>query len=257
MTSCGFSGYAFSGGAGRHDWLGQGDANHAAQGAKDVLERAAISGDYVDGDGKEDGPITVTGRRNVSEDIGGNYGAGFYPGGTGDTGGGSAGPTQITEDAKDTPCVDEVPAGVTRDQVNDLAKGIAGTLGSRQDSTGWEWGAFIFRAPDGQLYQSAPFTAGHPDDMNGAIGRVPSGSTIVGYIHTHPIDMLMDQRMVSAADRSFITNLMNAQGNFQVDPNMLVYITTKDLDQMFSSDTYSTFVYDKSRRTATHPGCDL
>ena len=72
------------GGAGWRGWAAQGDPDHAAShGGKDVVLRAALWDD-VDGDGKEDEPITVKGTRNVSEDsyvdIGSNYGAGFYPG---------------------------------------------------------------------------------------------------------------------------------------------------------------------------------
>lgn len=152
--------------------------------------------------------------------------------------------------------MDEVPEGVTRDQVNDLAKGIAGRLGILQDNTNWEWGAFIYRAADGQLYQSVPFTARHHNDMNGATVSLPNGSVILGYIHTHPIDPDMDQRTLSDADRDFISGLLASSGHVTADSKMLAYVTTKD-KAFGNSDTYSTFVYDKSRRTASTPGCDL
>lgn len=56
--------------------------------------------------------------------------------GGGGNGGGT--PSQQTEDADDTPCVNEVPAGVTKDQIKDLAKAAATSLASLQDSTDWE-----------------------------------------------------------------------------------------------------------------------
>jgi len=231
--------------------------SHDPAGSKTSTLRAAID---VDGDGNEDPEIVVTAWRPRSmlpgfNDGDGPAGGGGAPGGAGGTG--TSAPTRITEDADTTPCVNELPAGVDLDHLNDLAKGIATKLGQLQDRDGWEYGSLIFRAPDGQLYQSAPFTARHRDDLNGAQIHVPIGSVIVGYVHTHPIDMIMDQRTFSGPDRAFLARLMSLTGGVTADPNMLVYITTKDQDSDRYSDTYSTFVYDKSERDATDYGCDL
>lgn len=255
------SGIAALSGPGRHG-LGAGldhffaPDSHDPAGGKTSTLRAAID---ADGDGNEDPEIVVTGWRPRTALPGFNGGDG--PTGGGGTLGGAGGtgtsaPTQITEDADDTPCVNELPADTDLDHLNDLAKGIATKLGQLQDRDGWEYGSLIFRAPDGQLYQSEPFTARHRDDVNGAQIHIPNGSVIVGYVHTHPIDSTLDQRTLSDVDRDFINLLLARTGNVTADSNMLAYVTTKDKD-FGNSDTYSTFVYDKSRRTASTPGCDL
>jgi len=99
-----------------------------------------------------------------------------------------------------------------------------------------------------------PFTAGHPDDLIGAILHIPPGAVIVGYVHTHPIDLDEDQRVLSQEDRDFINYLVS---HGRADANMLAYITTKDADSSYHHDAYSTYVYDKSNRNKTSPGCDL
>jgi hypothetical protein len=94
---------------------------------------------------------------------------------------------QQTEDSDDTPCVDELPAGVTDlGHLNDLAKALATHLAALQDVSDWEWAAFIYKGTDGQLYQSEPFTAGHHGDVDGASISLPRGAEVVAYLHTHP-----------------------------------------------------------------------
>lgn len=117
-------------------------------------------------------------------------------------------------------------------------------------------GAVIYKDSNGQLWASAAFTAQQPNSLTGAVIRIPPGSIIVGYIHTHPIDLYEDQRTLSAEDRYFISTLVSAP-NARADPNMLTYIATKDEGSNRYSDAYSTFVYDKSERNSTSPGCDL
>jgi hypothetical protein len=182
-----------------------------------------------------------------------------YPGGGGGGGGGSGqNPNQQTLDANDTPCVDQVPQGVDLDHLNDLAKFSAMHLGNLQDQTGWEWGVFIYRGTDGQLYQSEPFTAQHPNDLNGATVTLPHGVHIVGYVHTHPVDNDMDERNLSDDDRSFISNIIgNGIGSVTVDSNMLAYVSTKDRDMGLYYDNYRAYVYDKSQRNSSAPGCQL
>lgn len=160
---------------------------------------------------------------------------------------------QQTDDADATPCVDEVPAGVDLAHLNDLAKHMGIHLGALQDVSDWEWGAFIYKGSDGQLYQSEPFTAGHHGDMIGASIRLPDGAHVVGYLHSHPEDDTMDERTLSTADREFITGLIGSSNtHFTADTKMLAYIVTKD-----GTSAYHTYVYDKSNRNRTSPGCDL
>lgn len=203
------------------------------------------------------------------------WGRRYYDGGWGWSGGGGGGgggdnsnvndqegaPTynpmdadhQLTEDADDTPCVNQIPAGVDLDHLNDLAKFMGTKLAGLQDSTGWEWGAIIYRGSDGALYQSDPFTAYLHDSITGARITLPAGAHIVGYLHTHPEDPLMDQRTLSPADRGFLNDLTSsAGGSVTADPYIISYVVTAD-----NAVGYHTYVYDKSDRDADHPGCDL
>jgi hypothetical protein len=176
----------------------------------------------------------------------------------GGNGGGSTPSTedaahQQTDDADNTPCVDEVPTGVDLPHLNDLAKHMGSVLANCQDLTDWEWGAFIYQGSDGQLYQSEPFTGGHYDNMEGASITLPPGAHIVAYLHTHPEDSMMDERTLSSADRSFITGLIDSSNDrWSADSKLLAYVVTKD-----ESTSYHTYVYDKSNRNRTSPGCDL
>ena len=126
-----------------------------------------------------------------------------------------------------------------------------------QDSTGWEWGALIYKDANGQLYVTAPFTAQSFDSLNGARVRPPDGAHIVGYIHTHPIDLNEDRRTLSGEDRQFINQLLGLTGRYTTDPNLMAYVTTRDGGSDEHFDAYSTYVYDKSDRNKTDPGCDL
>ena len=222
--------------------------------------RAAFGEQEGGGYGEKEEEIIVKGTRPDTMDEDDDFGWGWLPndndGDPPGPGGGGLSSNQQKEDADETPCVNEVPAGADINEINDLAKFMGTRLAGLQDSTGWEWGAFIYRAPDGQLYQSEPFTAQHHGDMNGAVGHVPPGSHIVGYIHTHPIDVDLDQRTLSSVDRQFIDTLVGMTGGVTADANLLTYVTTKDKDLGYS-DAYSTFVYDKSNRSSTSPGCDL
>ena len=217
--------------------------------------------DDVDGDGNEDEPIPVRGQRppRIDDDSSWGIPSGEPDSGPSGTGGGPSGggpSNQQKEDADDTPCVDEVPAGADLDEINDLAKFMGTKLAGLQDATGWEWGAFIYRL-NGQLYQSDPFTARHHDDLIGASVNLPNGAHIVGYIHTHPIDADSDQRLLSSIDRQFISTLVGMTDNITADSKLLAYVTTKDKDQGTYSDEYSAYVYDKSNRDADSSGCDL
>lgn len=164
-------------------------------------------------------------------------------------GGGQSNEHQQTEDADETPCVDQLPDGVDLNHLNDLAKFMGTQIAALQEATDHEWGAVIYRAADGQLYQSDPFTAGLHDRMDGATFHLPPGAVVVAYLHTHPNDDTMDERTLSDDDRQFISGLIQ---NGIADTDMLAYIVTKD-----NSTQYHTYVYDKSKRTSTSPGCDL
>jgi len=193
------------GGMGRHDWLGQDEADHAAPGAKDVLLRAALWDD-VDGDGEEDEPITVTGRRNVSEgsdgDIGGNYGAGFYPGGTDGTGG----PPTYVDNLANQCAIDN--------KVDYAAQQVANLIKAKSDWIEREYAAIIYMTTDGQIRMTS-LVAGQTVAEAQAAGliapethlTVPSdlgGGVILAVVHSHPdvgYDILGDLENLYPSDR--------------------------------------------------------
>ena len=202
--------------------------------------------------GGDNSDIVVTGNPGDYGDWGdfGDYGD-YGDGGGGGGGGGDAGPDphQQTEEAKDTPCVHYAPEGVDEHQLNNEAKWLGDELAGLTAHDGNEWGGFIYKAADGQLYESDPFTSGDPDQIDHAHISLPAGSTIVGYIHTHPTDPMVDERELSTADNQFINTLIHDYG---ADPEMLAYINTPS-----NASSAQTYVYDKNHRTAANPGCQL
>lgn len=151
-----------------------------AHGAGDLVPHA-IFADDVDGDGEEDAPITVTGRRNVSEgsdgDIGGNYGAGFYPG-TGGIDGEMSGGSSVTDPQEPNDC---------RDRKAIEAQTL---INGEPDDQTREHGAVIYRGADGRVQVS--------DILEGDASHVPpelitawltahgvSWSQVIGFVHNH------------------------------------------------------------------------
>jgi len=233
----------------------------AAHGTRDLVPHA-IFADDVDGDGEEDGPITVTGRRNVSEgtdgDIGGNYGAGFYPGTSGP--GGSSVDGQ-TEQAKDTPCVEAAPSNVALQDLNNQVLKASNDIHAGNDEM-WEYGV-IFYLKDGRLQNTGIFGGDSPREINWNLGfaRVPDGAIIVATLHNHPDDPNVDDRIPSmdtmqnpggndwpAYDNFLSVADRNSRG-ITTDPNLLMYI--------FTNEDSKTRVYDKTDHNTTHPSCTL
>lgn len=246
---------------------GDGDAVDSSGGATDFATMSLLytdsSGDDsepnddVDGDGKPDDPITVTGDK--PKDVDEDDDSGWIPdpggGGGGDDSEGD-GPGGGEVIAEETPCVDQKPAGTDLGKLNDLAKTSAIKLGALQDDTGWEWGALIYRGAEGGLHVTAPFTSQEHDRIDVAIS-LPAGSHVVGYVHTHPVSNNTDERRPSPDDRDFL-NVMSSDSSGTVtgDPNMLLYVVTKD-EPLGSSPSYKTYVYDKSEWNGEDVGCPL
>jgi hypothetical protein len=177
----------------------------------------------------------------------------YTDGGSGGSGGGGTvqDPShQQIEDANDNTCVHVAPAGVDINHLNDMAKYLGHQLANLSAADDNEWGAFIYMASNGQLYEGDPFTAGHHDDVNGATFNLPAGAIIVGYIHTHPESDGEDERLLSGPDRSFIRDLISGG---RADPNMVAYINTAD-DTVGGAKTYA---YDSQHRNNPNAGCTL
>ena len=91
--------------------------------------------------------------------------------------------------------------------------------------------------------------------MDGARVMLPTGAHIVGYLHSHPERDGSDQRTLSDQDEDYINDLSaSLPSSITVDVRMLVYIVTNDED---NTNSYHTYVYDKSRRDDESASCDL
>lgn len=165
------------GGTSWRGWAAQADPDYAAtHGTKDVVLRAALWDD-VDGDGEEDAPITVTGRRNVSEDSSGDIGGnGPYPG-TGNEGEMSGG-SSVTDPPEPNDC---------RDRKAIEAQTL---INGQPDDQAREYGAIVYRDGDGRVQIS--------DILQGDESHVPqakimewmtthgvSWSQVIGFVHNH------------------------------------------------------------------------
>lgn len=226
------------GGAGRHGWAMPGDADHAAaHGAKDVLLRAALYGDDVDGDGKEDEPIVVKGTNNVSEDsggdIGGNYGAGFYPGTSGSESGNVAPPPHKVADHPPDCGTDDGAAEQVAKHVMGTPPGAGPPNPITSGGGDWkqvEYGAVIVRNPNGSYgaLNDAIYSNGSPGFVT-----LPSfvGTNAVGFWHDHttrddPNQQAIDRYPSSQAggDWDELQRLHDqvAPGDASFDPSMWI-----------------------------------
>jgi hypothetical protein len=159
-------------------WRGPmfGEGGHEAHsgpdghGGKDLVLRAAF--DDVDGDGEEDEPITVTGKRpknvGTGEDTGGAGGGGDYPGGPGGGGGG---------DGLDKPsykdCEKDNKALEIATDIKSMAQGRI------------EYGALLYKDANGQVH-SGPISFGEPGTVTTSVPNLVGISNIIGWVHTHP-----------------------------------------------------------------------
>jgi len=148
---------------------------------KDFVLRAAY--DDVDGDGKEDEPITVKGTREVDDGTGedpGGYGAGFYPGFTGYDGDiGSGG--SLTDPPDPNDCRDHNALGAKQDISND------------SNHNHFEHGSIVYRDAAGAVHHTPPIEGATDHITVEAVESAMatygiSFSDVIGFVHNHPYD---------------------------------------------------------------------
>jgi hypothetical protein len=229
---------------------------------KDILLRA--SGNWVDKNGNgqwdEGEEIVVTGQEKEDELGDDSDWAYFWSGdGTGGSGDGGEGGGASLPVAKDTPCVSFAPSGVSLQDLNNLALAESIKIGAYSNQR-IEYGAILYLS-GGTLHSTGIFTSGMEGEIDWNLGlrNIPSGSIIVGTLHSHP-----DIAGITDTIPSYTNILDGTTGTdwlaysaivalnwhgITSDPNMLMYI--------YSKEDSKTHVYDKSDRNTTHPSCSL
>ncbi|SHN19650.1 protein of unknown function [Duganella sacchari] len=175
--------------------------------------------------------VTVTGP-------GGGGGGGWDPGpwdpypypGPGEGGGGGGGGDNPEPPPchHSSPAPAQAPSGVNLDKLRDMVGQLSNQIKGMSDSNRIEYGAFIYRSSDGALHTTA---LARGDEDSSPISFQPSaGDKIVGWLHSHPVDPVIDERFPSTprnssngiGDTGAARNLLN--NTTSVDPGMLMYI---------------------------------
>jgi hypothetical protein len=182
--------------------------------------------------------VTVTGHRDPEPDPP----PPDHPGDWGD-GGGTTGGNSDTGPHHRTPVPAHAPADVDMDALRNLVLDTANQLKAMAAKDGNEHGALIVRAADGSL-KIGPISTGDPDKNTMEYQPQP-GEKIVGWVHDHPFEVGIDERMPSHFDVNQYHDLTSKAG---VDPNALMYIV-----DMESGDT---FEYQNTSRF-DRPGSDI
>jgi len=207
-------------------------------------------------------PIYVVGNRITSGDPpagnpDGNQEDKFSPA---PEGGGSGYP-----DPKDTPCVESTfsTPDVSLTEANRAALAASASIAALNDET-YEYSSLVFTL-NGYIGFTNPYTDGHFDDVNllGSLASVPDGAVIIGTVHNHPDDPLMNDTIPSGGgssgqDWSAYNQLVNFNNDsnpqnlprgITVDQNALLYI--------YSNEDGKTHVYDNTDKNETATSCSL
>lgn len=184
--------------------------------------------------------------------------AGYVGGGQGDI-------TAAVANA--TPCVETSFAATNVDlaTVNNAALAASNAIASLNDET-YEYSSIIWEL-NGAVGWTLPYTDHDPDEVNwtGNLSQVPDGAVIVGIVHNHPDDPIMNDTIPSGSgqengqDWDSYNTLVNWNDNhpsstdlprgITVDHNMLLYI--------YSDQDHKTHVYDNTDKNQTSTSCSL
>lgn len=162
----------------------------------------------------------------------------------------------LTLPTQATPCVQRSPAGVSLQDINDQMYTLSRTVISKFQGNGNEWGGAVYQSSDGSLHQSAPFTGGMPDSMDGARIQLPDGARVVAYLHTHPytgFDQTYPSPNTQGAgnDEDFVNGLASGgRGN----SDLVTFIATP-IDA--SNSDVRVYAYDRDHLHNPGTGCEL
>lgn len=249
--------------------------SHASNLDSSASQAAPVSSHRVTGpsllsDTTDNSPIIIIGSALVGTSAGaGGGGAGgggrnLQPRQRGDGGGSDSG----VPDAKDTPCVETTFAtpGATTTAANNAALAASNAIAALNDEN-YEYSSMIYYK-DGVISFTSPWTNNLVDQVNwvgGYLTSVPAGAVIVGVVHNHPDDPVMNDTIPSGSgslngdDWRRYDELVNWNANhdaahdFQngitVDTNLLLYI--------YSNEDQQTHVYDNTDKNQTSTSCSL
>lgn len=217
----------------------------------------------------DDSPIIIIGM--AAGAAGGTAGGGF---GSGGGGGRNLQPRQRSDDgssdnpfpvANATPCVETtfVTPGATTASANNAALAAANEIAALNDET-YEYSSIVYYSNGGMGY-TAPWTNNLTNEVNwmGGLSTVPSGAVIVGIVHNHPDDPVVNDTIPSGGSQdgqdwqayselvhfNSDSNPQNLPNGITVDPNMLLYI--------YSNEDHQTHVYDNTDQNQTSTSCSL
>ncbi len=175
----------------------------------------------------------------------------------GDGGGGGGGDQGSTYD--DIPeCVTNSPAiadekmfmDVVQHLTNEMRGWYNGVNGNPNiDSSKYEYGAMIYEL-NGQIGYGNITTNNSAGFVNISSAGVPDGARIVAYIHNHPDQGGIDDRVPSSDDwdhRRDLVNETNLPRGITIDPNLLI--------ALYSNEDDKTRIYDKNDRNTNTPSC--
>lgn len=179
----------------------------------------------------------------------------------GSGGGGGGGDPQQVEEPNDTPCVEttfNLATNVTTHDANRAALAASNTIAALDDET-YEYSSIVW-ALNGTVGYTEPYSQGLTDEVNwvGGLDRVPDGAIIIGVVHNHPDDPVVNDTIPSGSGRedgqdwSAYDQMVNYNGwprSITVDSNMLVYI--------YSNEDSKTHVYDNTDKNQTSTSCSL
>jgi hypothetical protein len=129
-------------------------------------------------------------------------------------------------------------------RVRAVAEAAAARLQGSDLNSSWEWGVLIYMSPDGWLHTTDPVSLRDPGSIGFQFddaGYLPDGSTIVGWVHSHPyIAGSPPQSGLSDVDDDAfqtMTQAAAANGNrFAVDPSLMTYVLDRSGNRLYEFD---------------------
>jgi hypothetical protein len=146
-------------------------------------------------------------------------------------------------------CVETSPEGVSPADMLAAARAAAAEIEAANDEN-WEYGAFIYTL-NGVVHRTPIHTDQSFDTINWSTNWLPDGARIVGMIHSHPNDGVMDQRMLSSQDWNAYNTLQNSTlpRGITMDANALHFL--------YSDQDSGLRAYDNTDKNQTSPSCKV
>lgn len=173
--------------------------------------------------------------------------------------GGGGGEAEPVQEPNATPCVETALAsGVSITDANRAALAAGNAIMGRNFQT-YEYSSIVW-TKNGEVGYTDPYTDHLSDEVNllGAISAVPDGAIIIGIVHNHPDDPVMNDSYPSGAGSDpggdwdgydAIVGHTGLPRGITVDSNMLFW--------MVNAEDNKIRVYDKTDKNQTQASCSL